>query len=60
MMTVLDTNNRHTFVLRVWREDGGIWRVMLQHARTRISYGFRSLEEAFAFVESLCTDGDTE
>ena len=59
MSPFAEPNNRHIFLLRIWREESDdAWRVMLQHARTRVSYGFRTLAEAFAFIESLCVEGE--
>lgn len=48
----------HTYVMRLWREESGEWRVALQHVQTRNYYGFKDLAEAFAFVESACDKGD--
>jgi hypothetical protein len=48
----------NSFLLRVRRERDGSWRIMLQHVRTRVSYGFENLAEAFAFIESICIEGE--
>lgn len=56
MSQTIEPGDRYIFVLRMWREHGGSWRVVLQHAHTKVNYGFRTLAEAFAFVEALCPE----
>lgn len=48
----------HAYVMRLWREESGEWRVALQHVQSRNNYGFKNLAEAFAFVDSTCDKGD--
>ncbi|MCA9979415.1 MAG: hypothetical protein KDD89_01220 [Anaerolineales bacterium] len=43
--------NYHAYLLRIWREDGGEWRVSLQSTRTGERVGFADLHTAVYFVE---------
>lgn len=52
-------NGYHTFLLRTWQEDDGVWRVTLQHTRTGIRHVFCDLSDAFEFVEKLCLEEKT-
>jgi hypothetical protein len=52
----LKPSSQQSFLLRIRRESDGSWRVMLQSVRTRASYGFQDLAEAFAFIESIYED----
>jgi hypothetical protein len=54
----LKPGDQQSYLLRIRYESDGSWRVMLQSVRTRASYGFQDLAEAFAFIESMVTDGE--
>ena len=56
MSTGYDERHYRTFVLRLWREQGGhlysdVWRFSLEDARTRQRKGFGSLEELVDFLQ---------
>jgi hypothetical protein len=52
--------DRHTFLMRLWREEDNDWRVMLQHTATRACFGFQDIAAAFAFVETFCYAGEKD
>ncbi len=52
------TSDYHAYLLRLWREEGGDWRVSLQSTRTGERYGFADLQTAVHFVEQQLRQGE--
>lgn len=52
-----DATDYHAYLLRLWREEGGDWRVSLQSTRTGERYGFADLQMAVQFVEQNLGQG---
>jgi hypothetical protein len=50
----------HSYLLRIWYEEGDGWRVSLQPANTRERYGFADLFSAMVFVEQVLLEGKSK
>lgn len=50
--------NYHVYLLRLWREEGGSWRVSLQSTYTGERCGFADLQTAVQFIEQNLRQGE--
>lgn len=56
----VETTDYHAYLLRIWREEEGCWRVSLQSTRTRERFGFADLHAAVQFMERELGQGGSE
>ncbi|MCB8923878.1 MAG: hypothetical protein H6662_20050 [Ardenticatenaceae bacterium] len=54
------TTNYHAYLLRLWREEGGDWRVSLQSTRTGERFGFADLQTAVQFIAQTLRQGESQ